>query len=213
LQRFRASAPGVTAAAAGLTAVAVLSMLFVAISHYPYYMPYVNSLSFGRPSYTLMSDANLDWNQALPDVARFAQERGIQKLKIDEYGWTETSAFVPGSELWDCQHPSSDDAGQWVVVSADMIVDSHNCIWLMQYPNQPLGGGAMYAVHLPAQIPAAGTAGGPPAGDFRQLFKMFNREPRVWFQEMVRDPNKLSDMIREMQAQYQAETEKRKKKK
>ena len=74
-------------------------MLFVAVSHYPYYMPYVNSLSFGRPTYTLMSDSNVDWNQSLPAVAQFAQQRGIQKLKIDEYAFTESSAVVPGSKL------------------------------------------------------------------------------------------------------------------
>ncbi len=215
LQRFRVSAPGIAAAGAGLTAVAVLSMLFVAVSHYPYYMPYVNSLSFGRPAYTLMSDSNVDWNQALPDVARFAQQHGIQNLKIDEYGWTETSAVVPGSELWDCQYPAAQDAGQWVVVSADMIADSHNCIWLMQYPNQPLGGGAMYAVQLPAQIPAAGTPGGPPAAsEVHMMFGgNFPREPRMMFQELARNPDKLSNFIREMQAQYQAEMEKRRKKK
>jgi hypothetical protein len=212
LQRFRVSAPGISAAGAGLTAVSVLSMLFVAVNQYPYYMPYVNSLSFGRPAYALMSDSNLDWNQALPDAARFAQQHGIQKLKIDEYGWIDTAAFVPGSQLWDCQYPAAEDAGQWVVVSADMIVDSHNCTWLMQYPNQVLAGGAMYAVQLPPEIPAAGTPGGPPAGDFRMLFQNFYREPRILYQDLVRNPDKLSDFIQQMRAQWQAQAEKRRRK-
>jgi Dolichyl-phosphate-mannose-protein mannosyltransferase len=215
LQRFRTSAPGIATAATALCAVSVLSMLFVAVSHYPYYMPYVNSLSFGRPAYTLMSDSNVDWNQSLPAVAQFAQQRDIQKLKIDEYAFTESSAVVPGSELWDCQYPAAEDAGHWVVVSADMIVDSHNCLWLMQYPNQPLGGGAMYAVQLPAPIPSAGTPGGPPAAaEAHMMFGAnFYREPRMMFQEIMRDPDKMNDVMKEMQKQWQAEMEKRKKKK
>ena len=178
-------------------------------------MPFVNSLSLGRPAYALMSDSNVDWNQALPDVARFAQQHGVRKLKIDEYAVTESWAVVPGSELWDCQYPTAEDASQWVVVSADMIMDSHNCTWLMRYPNQPLGGGAMYAVQLPATIPAAGTPGGPPAtSETRMMFGgSFPREPRTMFQELMREPDKLPGFMREMMAQYQAEQARRRQKK
>jgi hypothetical protein len=184
------------------------------VNNYPYYMPYVNSLSFGRPTYTLMSDSNVDWNQSLPAVAQFAQERGIQKLKVDEYAFTESSAVVPGSELWDCQYPTAEDAGHWVVVSANMILDSHNCTWLMRYPNQPLGGGAMYAVQLPAMIPAAGTPGGPPAANqAHMMLGMFPREPRMMFQELMRDPDKMSDLMKEMQRYWQEQQAKAKQKK
>lgn len=214
LQRFRVLAPRIAVAATALCAASVLSMLFVAVSHYPYYMPYVNSLSFGRPTYTLMSDSNVDWNQSLPAVAQFAQQRGIQKLKIDEYAFTESSAVVPGSELWDCQYPGAKDAGHWVVVSANMIVDSHNCVWLMQYPKQPLGGGAMYAVQLPAPIPAAGTPGGPPApSEAHMMLQSFYREPRMMFQELMRDPDKMSDVMKEMQRRWQEQQAKAKQKK
>jgi hypothetical protein len=160
-----------------------------------------------------MSDSNVDWNQSLPDVAQFAQQHGVQKLKIDEYAVTESWAVVPGSELWDCQYPTAEDAGHWVVVSADMIMDSHNCTWLLQYPNQPIGGGAMYAVQLPAVIPAAGTPGGPPATNFRILFQTFPREPRIMFQELMRDPNRLPNVMREMMQTWQEEQAKRKQKK
>jgi hypothetical protein len=213
LHRFRVSAPRIAVAATALIAVSVLSMLFVAVSHYPYYMPYVNLLSFGRPAYTLMSDSNVDWNQSLPAVAQFVQQHDIQKLKIDEYAFTESSAVVPGSELWDCQYPAADDAAHWVVVSANMIVDSHNCAWLMQYPNQALGGGAMYAVQLPATIPAAGTPGGPPAANEAHMMLNFPREPRMMFQELMRDPDKMFDVMKEMQRQWQEQQAKAKNKK
>ena len=215
LQRFRASAPPIAVAATALVAVSVVGMLWVAVRQYPYYMPFVNSLSLGRPAYALMSDSNVDWNQALPDVAQFARQHGVHNLKIDEYAVTESWASVPGSELWDCQYPTTEDAGRWVVVSADMIMDSHNCAWLMQYPNQSMGGGAMYAVQLPVVIPAAGTPGGPPTtSDTHMMFGgSFPREPRIMFQELMRDPDRLPGFMREMMTQWQAEQAKRRQKK
>jgi hypothetical protein len=115
--------------------------------------PYINSLSFGRPAYSLLNDSNVDWNQALPEVKRFAEQQKIDHLKIDEYGVTEVTDFVPNSELWDCQSATAADAGSWVVVSAGCILDAHNCAWLQQFPMQAIAGGSMYALHLPSQIP------------------------------------------------------------
>ena len=73
-------------------------------------------------------------------------------------------------------------------------------MWLMRYPNQPLGGGAMYAVQLPATIPAAGTPGGPPAASETHMMfgGNFPREPRMMFQELMRDPDKIHGCHAEM---------------
>lgn len=156
----------------GTAAVTVcgVSCLFTAVRAYPYYFPFVNSLSMGRPAYTLMNDSNVDWNQSLPEVRRFADQHGLQKILLDEYGFSDPTPFVPQAQLWNCQKPAPEDLGQWVVISGGMILDGHNCGWLMQYPNEPLAGGSMYAVHLHDQIPAPGRPGGPPLPSaFRNL--------------------------------------------
>ena len=81
-----------------------------------------------------------------------------------------------------------EDEGQWVAVSANMILDGHNCAWLTQYPRQALAGGSMYTLLLPAHIPAAGSAGGPPLPsafhefgggpfDLRALFTYVDEHP------------------------------------
>ena len=44
-----------------------------------------------------------------------------------------------------------------------MILDSHNCLWLMRYPHETLAGGSMYAVLMPAVIPPAGACRGSAA--------------------------------------------------
>jgi hypothetical protein len=58
-------------AAAAVAAVVILAAgcLFNAVRAYPYYFPYINGLSFGRPAYTLVNDSNVDWNQSLPRSA------------------------------------------------------------------------------------------------------------------------------------------------
>ena len=165
-----------------LTVALALASVATAVRAYPYYLPFLNSLSVGRPGYALVSDSNLDWNQALPEVETFVQQHGLKHVLVDEYGFSEPAVYVPEAQLWNCQQPAPEDVGQWAVLSANMIEDSHNCLWLLRSPHEALAGGSMYAFQLPAVIPAAGTPGGPPlpqdfhhfgghfCGDLRLLF-------------------------------------------
>ncbi len=193
LRRLRLRAPQTASTAVAVTVLLACSCVVTAVRQYPYYFPYANPLTLGHPAYTLMSSANMDWNQSLPDVDRFARQHGIQRLKIDEYGFTDSAATVPGSELWNCQNPADEDAGHLVVVSANAIMDVHNCTWLMQYPHESLAGGSMYAVRLPATIPAAGSLGGPPtAAESRTFMKIGTRDFRLMFQDLIRHPDAFS---------------------
>jgi hypothetical protein len=178
----------------------VLGSLFSALRAYPYYFPYLSPLALGRPAYALVNDSNLDWNQALPEVAAFAERRGLQQIKIDTYGFTDTAVVVPHSELWNCQEPAESDGDTWVAVSANMIMDGHNCVWLLQYPHEPLGGGSMYAVHLPTPVPPEGTAAGPPPPNQRRNFVGWpGGDMRLVFQKAYRFPERLPEVIAEMQ--------------
>ncbi len=198
-------APRAPSLARALSALAVLlagSALVTTAQAYPYFFPYVNALGLGHPAYTLMSDSNVDWNQALPDARRFAERRGIARLPVDEYGLTDPALTVQQAELWNCQTPAAADAGQWVVVSGNMILDGHNCSWLLRYPNEALAGGALYAFHLPDRIPAAGDSGGPPlAGDYHQFLEA-PIDMRAAFIGYVRHPETLPKTNEEMQALF-----------
>jgi hypothetical protein len=196
-----------TAVGAGLVVALAASCLFTALRAYPYYMPYINALSLGRPAYTLVNDSNVDWNQSLPEVRRFAEQHGMSKVHLDEYGFSGPSVWVPQAELWNCQKPTDENAGKWVALSANLILDGHDCEWLMQYPHQPLAGGSMYAVHLPPHLAPAGTPGGPPLPsayremggvpfDLRASFTYANQHPEKlpeitqWVQEAFANSNK-----------------------
>jgi hypothetical protein len=84
-----------------------------------------------------------------------------------------------------------------------MILDSHNCGWILQYPHQELGGGAMYAIRLPSAIPAAGSPGGPPAQSARRLFLNAPIEMRVMFGELNEHPERIQRKLDEMMASWQ----------
>ena len=153
---------GAARAVAVLVFLLACACLATVVRAYPYYFPFFNSLTFGRPGYALVNDSNLDWNQSLPDAQRFAEQHRLSHVLVAEYGLSDPSVIIPGAEFWNCEQPSPEDAGRWVVLSGSMVEAGHNCLWLLDYPHEAIAGGSMYVVRLPSEIPAAGAPGGPP---------------------------------------------------
>jgi hypothetical protein len=202
LVRLQAPHPWLARSLGVLAGLLAMSCLATAARAYPHFFPYVNALALGRPAYALMSDSNVDWNQGLPEVRRFAEARRLPRLPVDPYGFTDPAVTVPQAELWDCQRPSDADAGQWVVVSANMLLDAHNCSWLLRYTRESIGGGSLYAFRLPPSIPAAGSPGGPPAPAERREFLGAPVDIRAAFIDYIRHPEKLPRTNEELQAQF-----------
>ncbi len=182
-----------------------LTCLSTAVRIYPYYFPYINALSFGHPAYELMNDSNIDWNQSLPEARRFAEQHGLQKINLDEYGFTDPTITVPQADVWDCQQPTAADNGKWAVLSANMILDGHNCAWLLQYPHEPLAGGSMYAFHLPEHVPSAGTPGGPPPPSAFRQFAGAPFDMRTFFLDLMHNPERMPKAMEEMQARFKSQ--------
>jgi hypothetical protein len=193
------------ALAGAATVVALtVSCLFTAVHVYPYYFPYINALSLGRPNYALVNDSNVDWNQGLPEVRRFAEEQGLQKIALDQYGFSDVSAFVPQAYPWNCQTATQEVAGKWVTLSAANLLEARNCAWLLRYPHEALAGGSMYAVRLPAQIPAVGSASGPPLPSEYRTFGGFPFETRGFFSHVIQNPDDLPRAVEWMQTAFSA---------
>jgi hypothetical protein len=204
LEHLHYSAPKAARLAEAVAVILTLSCLFTAVRTYPYYFPYLNALSFGRPGYALVNDSNLDWNQSLPAVKVFAEQRGLQSIDVDEYGFTDATVDVPQAKIWDCQTPTAADEGKWAAVSANMIMDGHNCPWLLQYEHLPLAGGSMYVVHLPDHLPEVGSVGGPPSpSEFRE-FGGAPFDMRSFFLNIIHYPEKLPQAWEEMQARFKS---------
>jgi 4-amino-4-deoxy-L-arabinose transferase-like glycosyltransferase len=179
--------------------------LVTAARAYPYFMPFLNSLSVGRPGFALVNDSNLDWNQSLPEVRRFAEQKTLDHVLLDEYGFSDPAVFVPQAEKWNCQKPAATDAGRWAVVSAGMILDGHNCGWLTAYPQEVLAGGSMYAFHLPATIPVVGAPGGPPRPEaYRGLGGTPDgMDVAALLQRCILDPNELRPTMETIMADFE----------
>jgi hypothetical protein len=73
----------------------------------------------------------------------------------------------------------------------------------MRYPHESLAAGGMYAVLLPASIPAVGTPGGPPPPAQRRTFLNFPVEMRVMFRDLVNHPDRMQKTMEEMTARFQ----------
>jgi hypothetical protein len=202
VERLRVSTQTAARLVGAVAGVLALSCLLTAVRLYPYYFPYVNALSLGHPAYALVNDSNLDWNQSLPEVKRFADQHGLQRINLDEHGLNDPTVTVPQAVFWDCQRPTAADDGQWAVVSSTMIMDDHNCVWLMQYSHQALAGGSMYAVHLPEHIPPAGRLGGPPLPSAFREFAGAPFDIRSFFLDLNHHPEKLPQAMEEMQARF-----------
>jgi hypothetical protein len=187
-----------------------VASLATAVRAYPNYFPFLNSLAMGRPGYLLVNDSNLDWNQSLPEVENFVRQRGLDQILLDEYGFSEPTAYVPQAQLWFCQQPSPADGGRWAVVSANNLVDGSTCPWLMLYPHEALAGSSMYAIQLPQTIPAAGAPGGPPLPKDYRYFGGAPFDVRGIFSKCIRDPEQLQPTMDRMQASYQAAAQKKK---
>jgi len=212
-QTWAGAARFIALSTAGLALILVIAM----IRAYPNYVPFLSSFGMGKPAYELMSDSNLDWNHALPEVERFAEQRGLTRVLIDEYGFSKVEVYVRNGKFWNCQDPAETDAGQLAVVSAAMIEDGHNCVWLLKYPHEPIAAGSMYVFHLPQSIPAQGSPGGPPPPDqWRNLAGFpLKGDIRRMFLNCINDPNQMQPTFDSITAQFTAmmEEQKRKKKK
>jgi hypothetical protein len=185
--------------------------VYTAGAAYPYYIPYVNALGFGRPVHALMNDSNVDWNQALPEVARFAADHQLADVPFDAYGFAHLTPWLAKARYWDCQMPTEREAGQWVIVSANMILESHNCVWLQRYPHETLGGGSVYAFQLPAPIPPAGDAGGPPLPADQYRFPTQRgadvKDVRPLLAGAIAAPETIVDINRQMRQEYEKQQE------
>lgn len=55
-------------------------MVVDAVRAYPHYLTFTNALTFGRPSWQLLSDSNVEWGEEIGDLARYLHKHGETKF-------------------------------------------------------------------------------------------------------------------------------------
>lgn len=83
-----------------------------------------------------------------------------------------------------------------------MILDGHNCNWLMQYPHEALAGGSIYAVRLPTHIPVAGSMGGPPLPSAYREFAGARFETGGFLTHLFQHPEDLPRALEWLQVTF-----------
>jgi 4-amino-4-deoxy-L-arabinose transferase-like glycosyltransferase len=194
--------PGRRVWQAAVVALAAISFVPV-VRAWPNYFPYINSLGFGRSTYELVNDSNVSWNEALPEVERFAEEQGLAEIRTDTFSLADPALVAPRVRLWNCEQPAEGDGGTLAVVAAVSILENRNCGYLRAYPARPLAGGSMWAFQLPAGIPKAGEAGGPPLPpDYRNSWGI-PIDYRAWVIETERHPERTVTRMDELMKVFQ----------
>lgn len=89
--------------AAGIREIGVKGMIIVGlllwyvggtIAQYPHFISYANEIVGSRERrFEVLSDSNLDWGQALPDLARYVEAKKIGKLKFSYFGRDDAAAY------------------------------------------------------------------------------------------------------------------------
>jgi hypothetical protein len=190
-----------------VTVAGVMSCLAPVLLAYPYFFPFINSLGLGHPSYYMVNDSNVTWNEALPEVERFVREQRLTEIELDWASLSDPSLVVPEAQIWDCQVPNDRDAGHWVAVTAVSILENHNCAYLQQYAQEQLAGGAFYVFKLPMPIPAAGTAGGPPVASQRKVIFGMPFDLRAWAVNVERHPERLPAEMQSLMQRFQQQSQ------
>ena len=186
-----------------LTAVFAASGLVSILAAYPFLFPFVNALALGRPTYYLLNDSNVSWNEALPELARFVREQHLTRIDLDWASLSDPALVVPEAQPWDCQAPAAEDAGQWVAVTAVSILENHNCGYLQEYPHQQLAGGSFYVFKLPSPIPAPGAPGGPPLSEQRRIMWGIPFDLRAFALNVERRPYQLPAEMQALMQRFQ----------
>ncbi len=189
-----------------LTIALVLSCFLPILLAYPYFFPFVNSLTFGYPAYYVVNDSNVSWNEGLPDVERFVRQQHMREIELDWASLSDPALVVPEAQIWDCQAPTDRDAGQWVAVTAVSILENHDCGYLQQYSHQQLAGGAFYVFKLPTAIPSAGTPGSPPLPSERRIMWGIPFDLRAWAVNVERHPERLPIEMQILMQKFQQQS-------
>ena len=79
----------------GLTISACLLglMAIEAIRTFPHYISFVNQLKGGNPGWRYLSDSNVEWGDAVPELVEYLQERGVHRISGALLGGNMTLHF------------------------------------------------------------------------------------------------------------------------
>jgi hypothetical protein len=82
----------------------------------PYHMAYFNEFAGGPENgWQRVIDSNADWGQDMGRLAKFVEQRGIDKLSLDYFGSSDANRYLPNK--WEAINSCTEPRKGWVAVS------------------------------------------------------------------------------------------------
>jgi hypothetical protein len=108
---------------------ACLWYLYAAISIYPHQLAYFNEFIGGPANgYKYLVDSNLDWGQDLPGLKKYMDEKGIERIKLAYFGFSDPGyygieyEYLPSYQILEPQNvKEAVPVEGWLAISATML--------------------------------------------------------------------------------------------
>jgi len=150
----------------GYWSLVIFLMLWYALSSlsvFPYYLTHFNELVGGpKNGYLYVTDSNLDWGQDLKRLAKWTDEQGIKKIKVDYFGGSDTKYYLGDKyEPWHGDWSPDKAAGSWLAISATFLQGGRGLPapgfdqpsgyyrWLYEYEPVTVIGNSIFVYYIP----------------------------------------------------------------
>lgn len=108
----------------GLLAFLIVWQAGSVISVYPHFLAYFNELAGGPANgYNYVVDSNLDWGQDLKRLAKWVEEKGIDKIYVDYFGGADTNYYLKEkyAQWQGTRSPEELTKGSYLAVSVTLL--------------------------------------------------------------------------------------------
>jgi hypothetical protein len=143
--------------------VLIIWYAFSSLSSFPYYLTHFNELVGGaKNGYIYVTDSNLDWGQDLKRLAKWVDENGIQKIKVDYFGGATVSYYLKEKyEEWHAEYDPAKAKGSWLAISATFLqqnratptkgfpFQTNKYLWLEAYKPVTVIGNSIFVYYIP----------------------------------------------------------------
>jgi len=133
------------------------------LSVFPYYLTHFNELVGGpKNGYLYVTDSNLDWGQDLKRLAKWVDEQGIKKIKVDYFGGSDAYYYLGDKyEPWHGDSNPKDAKGSWLAISATFLQGGRGeptpgfdqptgyYLWLNEYTPVTVIGNSIFVYYIP----------------------------------------------------------------
>lgn len=136
--------------------------VYSSITIFPFYLTHFNELVGGaKNGHKYVTDSNLDWGQDLKRLAKWVDEQGLDKIKVDYFGGATVEYYLGDKyERYHASYGYEAAKGNWLAVSAtfkqqgqaiptkgwDKPTDEY--MWLLQYEPVTVVGNSIFVYYI-----------------------------------------------------------------